>query len=162
MAEVVIAIGSNLGDKLNYIRQSADFLEHLSTTFIRKSSIWESEPVGPAKFPFYNSVAVISTDQPAAELLELLKTFEQQLGREANPIKWGPRIVDLDIISYNSLVIQTDSLIIPHPEYQQRLFVLLPLRELFPSWSDLSSGKGIEQIIEEAPEIMIRKTDLTW
>jgi 2-amino-4-hydroxy-6-hydroxymethyldihydropteridine diphosphokinase len=162
MAEVVIAIGSNLGDRLNFLRQTAEFLEKLSSSCIRKSSIWESEPVGPAEYQFYNAVAVITTGSSAAGLLDILKNFERQLGRESNPKKWAPRIIDLDIISYNSLVIQTDSLIIPHPEYQNRLFVLLPLQELFPDWSDFTSGKSIKQIIENAPDMMIRKTDLTW
>jgi 2-amino-4-hydroxy-6-hydroxymethyldihydropteridine diphosphokinase len=162
MAKVVIAVGSNLGDRLKYIQDAGNFLDNLSSSRIRKSSIWESEPVGPAQYTFLNSLAVIQTEFTAIDLLKKLKRFEQQLGRDTHPKKWGPRIIDLDIISYNNLVIQTENLIIPHPEYHNRLFVLLPLQELLPSWKDPVNGNSIDQFIKDAPDIMIRKTDLNW
>ncbi|MEX0770068.1 MAG: 2-amino-4-hydroxy-6-hydroxymethyldihydropteridine diphosphokinase [Balneolaceae bacterium] len=162
MAKVIVAAGSNLGDRRGYLEQAGEFLSSLSGFPLRKSSVWESEPVGPAEFSFLNTTALIETEQRPADLLSELKRFEQKLGRDANPKRWGPRILDLDIISYNNLVIKSDTLIIPHPEYQYRLFVLLPMKELLPEWTDPLSGKSIRTMIKNAPDLQIEKTDHSW
>jgi 2-amino-4-hydroxy-6-hydroxymethyldihydropteridine diphosphokinase len=162
MAEVIIAAGSNLGAREEYLKKAGDFLEQLSADSIRKSSVWESEPVGPAKHTFLNAVCIIETDKTAPKLLSELKQFELTLGRDPDAKKWGPRILDLDIITYNSLVIQLESLIIPHPEYHRRLFVLLPLQELLPGWEDPRTGTGIQKMIDEAPGLVIEKTEHVW
>lgn len=162
MAEVIIAAGSNLGDRNDVLRKAGDFLENLSRLPVRKSSVWESEPVGPAEFNFLNTVAVIHTDLSASALLSRLKNFEYKMGRDIHAKRWAPRILDLDIVSYNNLVIQMESLIIPHPEYHQRLFVLLPLQELIPDWKDPQTGTEITTLIIEAPDILISKTDYIW
>lgn len=162
MASVVVAVGSNLGDRCEYLRQAGVFLEELSEGPAKKAAIWESEPVGPAEHHFLNSAALIETSLSPSNLLSELKNFERKLGRELNPKKWRARILDLDIISYNSLVIQNDSLIIPHPEYQNRLFVLLPMKELIPEWKDPVSGLLIDSIIDNAPGLDIKETDFIW
>lgn len=162
MAKVIIAAGSNLGDRKYYLQRAGDFLSDLATTPVRKSSVWESEPVGPAEYTFLNSVALVTTPLQPEDLLSKLKHFEQTLGRETKPKRWGPRILDLDIISYNNLVIQTDTLIIPHPEYQNRLFVLLPMKELLPQWTDPVSGYTIQTMVLNAPDLEIKKTDYRW
>lgn len=162
MAKVIVAAGSNLGDRRGYLEQAGEFLSTLTGSPLRKSSVWESEPVGPAEFSFLNTAALIETERRPADLLSELKRFEQKLGRDANPKRWGPRILDLDIISYNNLVIQSDTLIIPHPEYQNRLFVLLPMKELLPEWTDPISGKSIRTMIKNAPDLQIEKTDHYW
>lgn len=162
MASVIIAAGSNLGERLYYLQQAAIFLSKISKKPVRKSSVWESEPMGPAEFTFLNTVALIETDKNPARLLSKLKQFEQQLGRDSEPERWGPRILDLDIISYNNLVIQAENLIIPHPEYQNRLFVLLPMQEVAPKWKDPESGIRIDTIIQHAPDLNISKTDFSW
>lgn len=162
MEKVTIALGSNLGNRLQTLRKAGEFLSVLSEKPVKKASIWESEPVGGAKYRFYNTVAQISTTLPAAVLLGQLKQFEQQCGREQNPVRWGPRILDLDIIHYGSLAVQNESLIIPHPEYQNRLFVLMPLFEIDNAWHDPVTHTLISDLIEQAPEIEIKKTELTW
>lgn len=162
MAKVIIAAGSNLGNRLNYIQKAGNYLAKLSSGTIQKSSVWESEPVGAAEHNFLNSVSIIETELPPPKLLFELKLFEHRLGREKDPKKWGPRILDLDIIAYNSLVIQMESLIIPHPEYYRRLFVLLPLQELSPGWIDPKTETQIEVMIEKAPDIDIYKTEYKW
>lgn len=162
METVIIAAGSNLGNRLEYIQKAGLFLEELSSGTIKKSSIWESEPVGGAKFPFYNSVASISTELKPAELLFKLKEFEQKCGREAVPKRWGPRILDLDIILYGKLVIDTQTLIIPHPEYHRRLFVLLPMSEIDKELTDPASGRSVQELIIGAPDINIHKSNLNW
>lgn len=162
MEQVVVALGSNLGDRLESIRKGGRFLERLAGEKIRKSSIWESEPVGPARYPFLNAAALIGTPIPPQELLSRLKEFESSLGRDESAGKWGPRIVDLDIIACGNLVLHTQNLIIPHPEYRNRLFVLLPMEELLPDWIDPGDGTPISRMTREAPAIMIRKRDDIW
>lgn len=162
MEEVIIAIGSNLGDRLSYIQKAGSYLENISQEPIQKASIWESEPVGGAKYSFLNSAAKIVTDKEPAELLKNLKEFEQTCGREKNPERWGPRVIDLDIISYGDLVIEQESLIIPHPEFDRRKFVLKPMMEINNNWCDPRTGQSIELILKNAPDIKIYKTDYSW
>lgn len=162
MEKIIIALGSNLGNRLNNLKKAGDFLTGISGKSIIKSSIWESEPVGGAKFTFYNAATQIESNLPPVELLEKLKKFEQKCGREENPERWGPRILDLDIICYGNLVIDNESLIIPHAEYQNRLFVLLPMNELTPDWVDPNTSKKMKQMIDSAPQIDIKKTEISW
>jgi len=162
MEQVVIAVGSNMGDRLSIIQQTGIFLDQLSEKPIVKATIWESEPVGPSKFQFYNTAAKIHTSLSPQELLTTLKEFEQKMGREKNPERWGPRILDLDIIRYSDLVIQTESLIIPHPEYTRRLFVLLPMQEIDSNWLDPTCGITVSEVVKNAPEMDIHKTEHCW
>jgi len=161
MEQVVIAVGANLGDRLKSFQKAAQFFSDISESPIKKASIWESEPVGPAKYTFYNSVVQITTDLEPVELLNKLKQFEKTAGR-TDTKRWGPRVLDLDIICFGDLVIDDDTLIIPHPEYERRLFVLMPMNELMPEWSDPVTGKSISQMIESAPGMEIEKTDISW
>lgn len=162
MEEVVIAAGSNLGSRLDYLRKAGEFLESLSAGFIKKASIWESEPVGGAKYTFLNTAAKIETNLTAADLLAKLKQFEKECGREQDPLRWAPRVIDLDIIRYGNLVIQTENLIIPHSEYSNRLFVLLPMLQIDAGWSDPQSGKTVKELVNQAPQIKIHQTEYNW
>ncbi|TVR15801.1 MAG: 2-amino-4-hydroxy-6-hydroxymethyldihydropteridine diphosphokinase [Balneolaceae bacterium] len=162
MEKVIIAVGSNLGDRLNMLQKAGAFLEELSESEVKKASVWESEPVGGAKFSFYNSVAQIETALQPLDLLNRLKAFEQKCGREKNPERWAPRILDMDIILYGNLVIHYDTLIIPHQEYKKRQFVLYPLQEINPDLHDPKTKTPIAEMMEHAPEIEISKTDLIW
>jgi 2-amino-4-hydroxy-6-hydroxymethyldihydropteridine diphosphokinase len=162
MEQVIIAAGSNLGNRLDYIRKAGAFLEELTEGSIAKSSVWESEPVGGALYTFYNTAASISTSLRPEELLSRLKAFEQECGRESNPERWGPRVLDLDIILYGGLVIDSETLIIPHPEYHRRLFVLLPVLEIDQSLKDPSTGRSLKLFAEEAQQINIEKRNFSW
>jgi 2-amino-4-hydroxy-6-hydroxymethyldihydropteridine diphosphokinase len=162
MEKVIIALGSNLGNRLETIRKAGIFLKNLSNDPVKKASIWESEPVGGALYPFYNTAAVITTSIKPVHLLSQLKKFERQCGRETNPVRWAPRILDLDIIGFGNLVIEEDSLIIPHPEYKKRLFVLLPMAEIAENWTDPQNGTNLAELIKNADTSEIHQTDLIW
>lgn len=162
MEEVIIAIGSNLGDRLTMIRNAGLFLDSLSESDVVRASVWESEPVGGAKYTFLNTAAKITTRLTPTELLKKLKDYERLSGRDANPTRWGPRILDLDIVRYGKLVFENDSLIIPHPEYQNRLFVLLPMKEIDRDWIDPQSRLSLDELIKNAPKMELQKTNDRW
>lgn len=96
------------------------------------SSVYKTEPIGyEAQAEFLNGVAAIQTDFPPFSLLQVLKDIETAIGRQ-HRIRWGPREIDLDILIYGDVCLQTEKLVIPHPEMHRRRFVLVPLVEIAP------------------------------
>ena len=128
-----IALGSNLGERESMIRQALEALSLLpETDLVRASSLYDTEPVGDVDQPnFLNAVAQVETDLPAAQLLWNLQLIEKRLGRE-RPRRWGPRVIDLDLLLYGDEIIEEDTLRVPHAELTRRAFVLVPLVELEP------------------------------
>ncbi len=163
MAKVVVALGSNLGDRKTHLSNAREFLATLSNGPVRASSIYETEPVGDASTKmYYNAVCSIDTDLEPLELLDKLKDYEQKYGRDPSAPRWANRTIDLDIIDYNRQIISRQRLQVPHPNYQERLFVLQPLQELFPEWKELHSGIDIASLISSAPKIEVFKTRVNW
>lgn len=163
MAEVVIALGSNLNNPIRQLREAGKFLAALAVEGrVKKSPVYKSEAVGPAEFDFLNAVIALQTSLSPAQLFQRLKEQEARQGRPSRYPKWTARPIDLDIIAYDNLVVQADNLIIPHQEYTRRLFVLLPLQDVFPDWKDPVSEQGIMDLVEQAPLIRITKTTLNW
>lgn len=162
MAKVTIALGSNLNDPYNQLREAGIFLDSISDTPKQSSGIYTSEPVGPSENDFLNAVVCIETDLSPEEIFELIKEQEKKQGRPSRYPKWSARTIDLDIIAYDDLVLHTDNLIIPHSEYAQRLFVLKPLKDIFPNWIDPRTAQHIDQLIDKAPKLRILKTELNW
>ncbi|HZA26014.1 MAG TPA: 2-amino-4-hydroxy-6-hydroxymethyldihydropteridine diphosphokinase [Dehalococcoidia bacterium] len=128
-----LGLGSNLGQREANLAQAVHLLSRCrQMQVLRSSSIYETEPWGfTDQPPFLNAVVEVSTNLEPASLLELAKTIETEVGREPT-FRWGPRLVDLDILLYADQVIQQDNpdLQIPHPRISQRAFVLVPLAEV--------------------------------
>jgi len=127
-----LSLGSNVGDShtnLKHALQGLDQSEGVTVT--RASSIYETDPVGVTdQDPFLNSVLEVRTILSAQSLLQMCLKIEEELGRK-RVIRWGPRIIDLDVILYNNnSVVQSESLVIPHPRMHERSFVLIPLLEI--------------------------------
>ncbi|MDR8392870.1 2-amino-4-hydroxy-6-hydroxymethyldihydropteridine diphosphokinase [Aliifodinibius sp. S!AR15-10] len=162
MATAIIGVGSNVGDRLRHLSKAKSFLAELSKSTITFSSIYICEPVGPSERNFFNAVITLQTDLAPSPFIRRLKEYEAEHGRPADHPRWSPRTIDLDIIAYDDLVIQKDNLIIPHPEYRRRLFVLLPLRELNPGWVDPETRQPVDDLVRQAPSLIIHKTKLSW
>ena len=128
-----VGLGSNLGERESMIRLALDDLARLpSTTLVRASSLYDTEPVGDTEQPgFLNAVAQLETGLSARQLLWNLLLVERRLGR-VRTRHWGPRVIDLDLLLYGSEVLDEPDLKVPHPELIRRSFVLVPLVELDP------------------------------
>jgi 2-amino-4-hydroxy-6-hydroxymethyldihydropteridine diphosphokinase len=129
-----IGIGSNLGDRKANFSEAVERIQKLAKTrILKQSSLYESEPLGDAKTWFVNAVIEIETEAPAEELLKRLKAIEVTMGRKrVRGKRWGSRVIDLDILFFNNQIINKRTLKVPHPELQNRRFVLAPLCELAP------------------------------
>lgn len=126
--------------------------EHLEVKVTARSSFYETEPVGKTDQGwFLNAVVEIATELEPDSLLEALLTIEKTMGRIRNE-KWGPRIIDLDLLLYEDRILKTHRLEIPHPEMTQRRFVLAPLAELAPDLVHPLEKKTIQQLLSKLPE----------
>jgi 2-amino-4-hydroxy-6-hydroxymethyldihydropteridine diphosphokinase len=129
-----IGIGSNLDDPERQVRAAIDALMRLPRTrFGRASRLYRTAPWGnPDQPAFVNAAAVLSTTLPPRELLDALLAIERTRGRERAGERWGPRVIDLDILVYGDARIDEPGLHVPHPHSGERAFVLLPLADLDP------------------------------
>ena len=133
--QVHLALGSNLGNKKNNIITTLKLIDSIGTGLI-SSKIYYTPPSGFSSQPnFLNSVCKFQTEKSVFELLSILKKFESCVGRKQN-FKNGPRIIDIDILYYNKLYINTPILSVPHPKIHERDFVLHPLSEISPDLID--------------------------
>lgn len=131
LTRIYLALGSNLGDRLDYFQRALDALRSLAQVE-RIAPIYETEPWGITDQPrFLNTVVEAKTRLEPLELLMILKTVEQTLGRKST-VRNGPRVIDLDILLCGSQAVQFPQLEIPHPRLAERAFVLVPLADLTP------------------------------
>lgn len=146
-----IGVGSNVGDRAKFCRRAVEELQaHPAIQVDAVSSLYETSPVGgPPQRSFVNLVCQTSVDVEARELLEIVKEIELKLGREPTDIRWGPRVVDFDILTFGEDKINEADLEIPHSRMTQRRFVLVPLLEIDPGASD-PWGRRYADWIEEA------------
>ena len=151
MTESFIGVGSNVGDRRAFVRRAVAELESVyETKVVSTSSLYETSPVGgPPQRSFVNLVAKISTELPPRDLLRVLKEIEVKLGREPGGMRWGPRVADLDILTYGDAVVAEEGLEIPHPRMTERRFVLVPLLEIDPLATD-PQGRLYSEFVEDS------------
>lgn len=156
MTIVYLSTGSNLDRRMrNLDRTITQLNTHPRIAVLRASAIYETEPWGYQHQPsFLNQVLEIETDLPPLDLVRVLKQMETDLGRTPT-FKYGPRVIDIDIIFYGDLVLETETLTIPHPQVTQRAFVLIPLVELAPGYVHPQLGLTVKELSEriEAQDI---------
>lgn len=148
-----LGLGSNLGDRLGYLRNGVRAISHLGR-IDGLSRIYETEPLGgPTQGPYLNVAVGLVTHLSPEELLHECQAIEQQAGRERG-IRFGPRTLDVDILLYGDHIIQQDSLIIPHPRLHLRRFVLDPLHDLNPGLV-LPTGDSLASLRGKVPDQVV-------
>ena len=145
--KAVVALGANLENPADAIQMAIALLRE-STDVKLISSLYETEPVGGPEQPNYiNAVCILESDLPALDLLALLHGIEKSMGR-VRIEKWGPRVIDLDLIQYGNILSSSDELERPHPRAFERKFVLEPWYEIEPDAVLLTHGP-ISQLLKE-------------
>jgi 2-amino-4-hydroxy-6-hydroxymethyldihydropteridine diphosphokinase len=148
---VAIALGSNLGDRHRHLRDAAARLGDYVTS-LRVSTFHDTDPVGVGPQPrFLNAAAAGECALPARDLLEALLGIEHAFGRERS-YPGAPRTLDLDLILYDQEVIDEPGLVIPHPRFRERRFVLEPLAEIAPDWTDPVTRLTVARLLERLGE----------
>lgn len=156
MGEALLSLGGNLGDPLRTINEALSRLEREGVAVTARSRFFRTPPWGRTDQPdFLNLCAAVQTKRPPRALLETIGRVERGLGRKRGA-KWGPRLIDIDILTYDDLVVDEPGLAIPHPHLTERAFVLVPLNEIAPDrmiggrhvsdWAESCDRSGVEPI----------------
>lgn len=156
-ARAFLALGSNLGDRRGLLTAALDRLEDGGALRVRaQSSLYETAPVGKTDQPwFYNLVIEVETALSPSALLAHCQVVEDALGRRRGE-PWGPRTVDIDILLYNDMTVDTATLVIPHPELTRRRFVLEPLLEIAPD-ARLPDGRPVRAFLARVADQTVRR-----
>ena len=145
----LIGVGSNLGDRRANLAEGIEKTGELEgTRLIRNASLYESEPHGDAKTWFYNSAFEVETELSPQDLLKGMLAIEAAMGRRrVKGKKFGSRVIDLDLLFYDNVVLNGRKLKLPHPRLTKRRFVLMPLVEIAPQHNHPESGQSISQLL---------------
>jgi 2-amino-4-hydroxy-6-hydroxymethyldihydropteridine diphosphokinase len=160
MALAYLLLGSNMGQSKSLLSIAADHIQQKAGLILLKSAIYESEAWGKEdQDPFLNQVLLIESSLSASHLLHSLLQIELQMGRTRS-IKWGARIIDIDILFYDEQQIQLDALTIPHPAIADRRFTLVPLHEIAPDFIHPVHHKSIKTLLLECQDpLMVKLLD---
>jgi len=151
MSIVYIGIGSNLGNRQENCRKAIRQLYLRGVKVVKESSMIETEPWGVTDQPCFINMAVeAETDLAPDRLFAIFKDIEMQMGR-TDAVRWGPRVIDLDILFYDDMVLDTPELKIPHPYLHERDFVLIPLAEIAPEKIHPVLQKSVRRLCSDLP-----------
>ena len=146
-ATAYVGVGSNLGDPGTRVRAAIEALRALGR--VRASSLYRTEPLGDPGQPWYlNAVCELRTGLAPEPLLAELQSLERRAGRPEPRACWGPRVLDLDLLLYDQLVVSSRALELPHPRFHQRRFVLEPLAELAPGLRAPRLGRSVRELLD--------------
>jgi 2-amino-4-hydroxy-6-hydroxymethyldihydropteridine diphosphokinase len=150
---VFLGLGSNMGDRKVNIKTASDLIEKNIGKIAKRSHLYETQPWGqPEQEWFYNQVVMINTTLDPRGLLEAVGYVERQMGRKRAE-KWGPRVIDVDILFYGKRIIRDKGLEIPHPELHKRAFVLVPMMEIAPEYEHPTLHKQIDELFMECQDL---------
>jgi 2-amino-4-hydroxy-6-hydroxymethyldihydropteridine diphosphokinase len=131
MTRSYVGLGSNLGDRLENLRQAVGLLDGRGIHVMRSSRVYETDPIGPPQPDYLNAVVEVETNLQPHHLLRRCQEVEEDMGRIPGE-RWGPRIIDLDVLTYDRKEIDEPDFCVPHPRMHERAFVMTPLLELDP------------------------------
>lgn len=151
---IVVALGSNLGERETALSRAISLMEEEVGQILAHSTVIETEPLNhPSNHhlvqPRYlNAAVLLDTILQPESVLDSLLSIERQIGRNREgELRWGPRVIDLDLVCYENLVLGSESLYIPHREMHKRDFVLLPMQEVWPDWVHPIFGLKVAEMI---------------
>lgn len=143
-----IALGSNLGDSLAILEGALEALaQNPGIEVIARSPWYRTTPIGPPQPDYLNGCALLQVELSPHELLETLFQVEAQFGRVRQE-RWGARSLDLDLLLFDDLILDTPMLSVPHPRMHERAFVLAPLADIAPDWVEPVSQKAIADLVQ--------------
>jgi len=149
--QVYLSLGSNLGDRAGNLRMAMQRMQE-SISIEKQSGIYETPPWGVLDQPaFLNQVVRGSTSLPPGKLLVFLKRIEREMGRKPT-FRYGPRVIDLDILLYDDLQLERPRLTVPHPRLVERAFVLVPLAEIAPHLVIPGTARTVAQWLENTDQ----------
>ena len=151
--KIVLSIGSNQGDRKSLIQQAIDTINREVATVVSVSKLYESPSWGFESEPFYNCAILVHTSKSASKILKGLLKIEKKLGRvRTEETGYKSRTIDIDIISFNNDIIETEVLNVPHPQMQNRMFVLVPMKDLQTEFFHPISKQNIQELIANCPD----------
>jgi len=168
---VYVAIGANLGSREATFSKAIEALEAESGLRLdRVSSVYETPPLGPeGQSPYLNAVIRLESEFAPIELLDCLQAIESRLGRDRGPdsVRWGPRVIDLDLLFFADRCLEESRLIVPHPAAHERAFVMVPMAEIAATLTHPKIGRTIAEILAGLPagdreEVRLQATPEGW
>ena len=145
-------MGSNLGDRFGMLNRATDALTTRLGAYSARSRFYETAAWGKTdQPPFLNQALLFHVALPPHELLRTALAVEKQLGRERLE-KWGPRLIDIDLLSYGDYVLETADLTLPHPHLAARRFALLPMQEIYPAWKHPGTKARLPELVRNCPD----------
>ena len=149
-----LLLGSNEGNRLNHLKKATEKLNCATITIEKKSKLYETAAWGMTEQPdFLNCVLEIRTTLQPEDLLIFIQQIELDLGRQRR-IKWGQRTLDIDLLFYDKIIMQTPSLALPHPYLHLRRFTLLPMVEIASQWVHPVLKKTMATLLMECPDTL--------
>lgn len=149
MKQVVLLLGGNIGNRLDFIHRAQQKIEQRAGKIIRSSAVYESAPWGfSAENSFYNQVVIVETSLSPFDILEDILTIEKELGRTRSGKSYSSRTMDIDILFYEQEIIETPELVIPHPQLHKRRFTLIPLVEILSGWIHPGFNQSLTTLLE--------------
>lgn len=143
----ILGLGTNMGDKIANLQRAIALMEEQGIQMVRSSSVYVTPPWGDTdQDEFLNIVIEVACDDKPRELLEKILQIELDMGR-VRLRKWGPRLIDIDMIECDRWVINEERLQLPHPFYPERVFVVAPFAELYPDWIPTGDRRSLSEIL---------------